>query len=387
MAAALRGRCEFYALTGRPALPLGASIRIAPLRPVPGGVAAEGGRRRAQRRPRGAAAAASAWARVSTPVATRRSRTYDCRCRAPAARWLERVEQAGCLGEPGEQRGLGPAQPARREPAEVPLAGGEHPVVAVAEVDGAQVHAEDRRLGVVAVELEGERDLGDPVGDPGPAARVDHLGELLGDRAAALVHAGHPSPERPTSPTSSTPSLAVEAGVLGGHDGLDDAPGGLGLHRDGAVGAVDGGDQGGGARRPAGWPARPPARTAAAMSRTARPVRSARRGQRRRGVWTAGRRLSGAMARAHRDLRPAPGAPALRRSFGAHRRRPAPARGRPDGLRRRCLQHSVHRNGRRGRAATVCPPRPDPFRARSRPLPIVARRSFPPPGMAGALRG
>ncbi|MFN8217783.1 MAG: hypothetical protein U0R71_14410 [Solirubrobacterales bacterium] len=105
----------------------------------------------------------------------------------PRPRVAPRVVGARRLQEAGEQRRLGPAQPARGH-AEVAERGSPLSPKPVAEVGGVQVHREDFRARVGERQLDPEPDLRQRAGEAA-ALRVEQLGQLLVDRAAARIAA------------------------------------------------------------------------------------------------------------------------------------------------------------------------------------------------------
>ena len=126
---------------------------------------------------------------------------------------------------------------------EIRLRGSLDAVGAAAEEDGVEVHVHDLLLGVVALDLDG----GDPlleldahhlelVGDL--AARVERLGELLGDgAAAALARIAHQERLEEHAPQALDvdAGMLVETGVFRGHGGLDEVRGKLFVADVGAV--------------------------------------------------------------------------------------------------------------------------------------------------------
>ncbi len=130
-------------------------------------------------------------------------------------RVLERRVGRGRLGQPGEQGGLGEAQPGDRL-AEEGARGRLHSEGAVAEVDLVQVHLEDAVLRVAPLELQREYRLLELALEALVRGEEEHLGELLGDGAAALHDA--PAPEvlvdRAGDAGRIHPVVRVEARVL-----------------------------------------------------------------------------------------------------------------------------------------------------------------------------
>ena len=133
---------------------------------------------------------------------------------------------------------------------EVRLRGSLHAVGAAAEEDGVQVHVHDLVLGVVPLDLDG----GDPLLELDAhhlelvadlAARIESLGELLGDGTAAAL-AGVPHQQRLEEHAGETlhvdARMLVEAGVLRGHGRLDQVRGELVIADVGTVLYMEGGE-------------------------------------------------------------------------------------------------------------------------------------------------
>ena len=112
-----------------------------------------------------------------------------------------------------------------------------------AEVDGVEVHGENLLLGVVVLQLDGHDPLTE-LGEDGATAGVglahlvEVLGQLLGDGGAAAggAMASDDSLEEHAEETACVDAgVAVETGVLGGDEGIDEVGGKLVV---GDVGAV-----------------------------------------------------------------------------------------------------------------------------------------------------
>ena len=157
---------------------------------------------------------------------------------------LERRVGGRRLGQAGEQGGLGQTELGDRL-AEEGAGGRLHPEGAVAEVDLIQVHLDDPVLRVAPLELEGEHRLLELALEALVRGEEEHLGELLGDGAAALHDA--PAPEvlvdRARDAGRIHPVVGVEACVLGGDDGLAQRLGDLGERHEDAALDVELGDQ------------------------------------------------------------------------------------------------------------------------------------------------
>ena len=134
--------------------------------------------------------------------------------------WVgDRVVHARRVDHAGQHRTLRDGQLTRRA-AEVAAARLLKAVVAVAVVRRLGVHGQDLLLGVAGRELDRQGNLRELGAESGLAGCVQHLGELLLDRRAALVAAvGDVGLDDPPDRERVDPWLAVETLVLGGDEG------------------------------------------------------------------------------------------------------------------------------------------------------------------------
>ena len=110
----------------------------------------------------------------------------------------DRVVCGRALHQAGQRGRLGQGEPGG-DRAEVAAAGRGQAIVAVPEVGDIGVHPEDLRLAVRLVQLDAQHHLLGLGGHPAAAGCVEHLGQLLVERCAALLGAvagegggGHP---------------------------------------------------------------------------------------------------------------------------------------------------------------------------------------------------
>ena len=136
------------------------------------------------------------------------------------------------LDQPGQHRRLGQRQLLRLA-VEIMAGGGAKPIDPVAEIDARHVAREDLVLGQPAFEPEGDDHflrlaLQRPV-----AGQEAGLGELLGDRAAALANpaAAHIGDHRAADPARIDAPVAVEAAVLDRDEGRRGRAGRAWRHR------------------------------------------------------------------------------------------------------------------------------------------------------------
>ena len=127
----------------------------------------------------------------------------------------------GRFEESGQHGGLGQGHLAHRF-AEVELRGGLNAEGAAAHVDAVEVELEDLALGEMRLEPEGQEGLVDLAGHRALVRQEQVLGELLGDRGAALHDArgARIDRQRPQGADHVDAEMGVEAAVLRGEHGL-----------------------------------------------------------------------------------------------------------------------------------------------------------------------
>ena len=115
----------------------------------------------------------------------------------------------------------------------------------MAEVDLVQVHLEDAVLRVAPLQLDREHRLLELAVEAPVRREEEHLGQLLGDGAAALhdAAAAEVLVDRARDAHRIHAEVRVEARVLGGDDGLAERRGHLGERHEDAALDVELGDQ------------------------------------------------------------------------------------------------------------------------------------------------
>ncbi len=146
---------------------------------------------------------------------------HDALPRLGALRVLVGREAHRTVDQAGQQGALPDVQVAGRL-AEVEARRGLHPVAAVAEVGEVEVHEQDLVLGELLLQLARAKGLEDLAAQGLLAGGEHELGELLGDRAAALSHAQVPQvgEHGPGCRPVIDAAMAVEGPVLRGDQGL-----------------------------------------------------------------------------------------------------------------------------------------------------------------------